>query len=132
MSFKYNEKFLKYIKEFAKIGANAKLFPKVCRTCGREYLSFPEYIHNTIPTAHCLEPYHDTQDAMRTLQYRNCLCGSTLVITLTEDTFPMLDSFWEMLGLESKHSGRPLREVVGEFREQCNRYVIETTEKSVD
>ena len=35
----------------------------------------------------------------------------------------MLDKFWEMLGLESKSSGRPLVEVVSEFREQCNRFI---------
>jgi predicted Fe-Mo cluster-binding NifX family protein len=47
--FKYNEKFLEFIKEFSKIGADSRIFPKTCRTCGTVYHSFPEYIHNTSP-----------------------------------------------------------------------------------
>ena len=37
----------------------------------------------------------------------------------------MLDRFWEMIGKESKQTGKPVQEVVTEFREQCNRYVVE-------
>ena len=89
---------------------------------------FPRYIHNTSPSAHCLEEYGGSADANMTLQYRNCRCGTTLTIAFTKKTYPMLDRFWEMIGKESKESGRPLREVVAEFREQCNRYVTERHE----
>ncbi|MBI5250456.1 MAG: hypothetical protein HY912_13265 [Desulfomonile tiedjei] len=122
---RYNEKYLKYIKAFCEIGIDSRLFPKKCSTCGREYGSFPEYIHETLPLAHGLEPYTDSLDALHTMQYRNCRCGSTLCINLTEDHYPLLESFWEMLGKESKESGRPIRDVVLEFREQCNAYITE-------
>ena len=123
--FKYSEKFLEFIKEFSKIGADSRIFPKTCRTCGTVYHSFPEYIHNTSPTAHCLEQSGNTMDQNLTMQYRNCRCGSPLTVAFTEEVYPLLDRFWEMLGRESKETGKPLREVVTEFREQCNKYVIE-------
>src|SRR5271157_3840937 len=37
----YNEKFLEFIKAFSNIGADTRLFPKTCHTCGRVYRSFP-------------------------------------------------------------------------------------------
>jgi hypothetical protein len=126
--FKYNEKFLEFIKLFGRIGSDSRIFPKTCRTCGRVYNSFPEYIRDTSPKAHSLEEYGDTLDPNLTMQYRNCTCGSTLVIPFTKETYPLLDKFWKMLGREAKETGKPLREVVMEFREQCNRYVIEQEE----
>ena len=121
----YKEKYLVYIKAFCDIGADTKLFPKKCSTCGREYSNFPRYIQNTAPVSHGLEPYTDSLDSLHTMQYRNCRCGSTLCINLTEEHFPLLESFWEMLGKESKESNRKIREVVLEFREQCNTYIAE-------
>jgi hypothetical protein len=121
---KYNRKYFEFIKAFALIGKDSRIFPKKCRTCGREYFSFPEYIHRTNPRAHCLEQYSVPLDANQTLQYRNCACGTTLVIMFTKETLPVLDGFWETLGKESKRRNKPLREVVLEFREQCNRYVV--------
>ncbi len=126
----YDEKFLKYIKAFTGIGKNSRLFPKKCATCGRTYASFPEYIQETLPVAHGLEPYKDSGDALHTMQYRNCRCGSTLCINLTEDDYPLLESFWEMLGKESKERGKPIREIVLEFREQCNRFMEEQRQLS--
>ena len=128
----YNETFLKYIEAFTTLGQNSKLFPKVCQTCKREYANFPEYIHHTSPLAHGLEPYKDGLDALHTMQYRNCHCGSTLCIDLTEQDYPLLESFWEMLGKESKSLGKPVREVVLSFREQCNQYIEESVERSND
>jgi hypothetical protein len=124
----YNERFLEFIKLFAQIGSDSRIFPKTCRTCGRVYQGFPEYIHNTSPLAHCLEEYGKAMDANFTMQYRNCQCGTTLTIAFTKKTYPLLDRFWEMIGKESKATGKPLREVVTEFREQCNRYVVEKDE----
>lgn len=123
--FQYNERFLEFIKLFAGIGRDSRLFPKTCRTCGRVYRSFPEYIHDTSPAGHCLEEYGGSQDPHFTMQYRNCMCGTTLTIAFTKETYPLLEQFWEMIGKESKASGKPLREVVLDFREQCNRYVID-------
>jgi hypothetical protein len=122
---RYSETFLKYIRAFAEIGKHSRLFPKICRTCGKEYASFPKYINQTSPVAHGLEPYKDSSDAMHTMQYRNCQCGTTLSIYFTEDDYPLLESFWEMIGKEAKERQRAVRDVVLEFREQCNRYMQE-------
>jgi hypothetical protein len=121
----YNERFLEFIKLFATIGADSRIFPKTCRTCGRVYRNFPEYLQNTTATAHSLEEYGDTLDATFTMQYRNCRCGSTLTVVFTRQTYPLLERFWLMLAKEAKETKKPLREVVSEFRQQCNRYINE-------
>ncbi len=121
----YNKRFLEFIKLFAKIGKDSRIFPKTCRTCGRVYRSFPDYIHGTTPAAHCLEPYVNQADLPSTMQYRNCPCGSTLVIWFTKETYPLMDRFWEMIGIEAREQGVPVKDVVTQFREQCNRYVLE-------
>jgi hypothetical protein len=122
--FNYNPRFLEFIELFAKIGADSRIFPKKCGTCGALFRSFPDYIHSTEPVAHGLQDYSDVLDVPRTMQYRNCRCGSTLTIVFTKDVYPVLDRFWEMLGRESKETGHALKEVVSEFRDQCNRYII--------
>ena len=121
----YSERYIEYIELFAQIGKNSSLFPKRCHTCGKEFLSFPEYIHGTSPVKHCLEDYRDVSGGLGTMQYRNCDCGSTLTINFTEDEYPLLDRFWEMIGKEAKGKGKPVCEVVLDFREQCNRYITE-------
>jgi len=121
----YNERFLEFIKLFALIGKDSRLFPKKCRTCGKEFESFPEYLHATSPVQHCLEDYREASDAIGTMQYRNCACGSTRAIKFTRALYPLLDGFWEMIGREARERDTPVREVVSEFREQCNRYIME-------
>jgi len=121
----YKKRFVEFIKLFSLIGKDSRLFPKKCRACGKEFQSFPEYIHATSPVQHCLEDYRDASDALGTMQYRNCACGSTLVIRFTRDVYPLLDAFWEMIGSEAKERDKPAQEVVSEFREQCNRYILE-------
>ena len=122
---RYDPQFLDFIKIFAAIGSDKNLFPKKCRTCGQEYRDFTEYLYGTAPVGHGLEDCTDVMEVPYTLQYRNCACGSTLVLALTDDTFPILERFWQTLQQASEESGRPLRQVVAEFREQCNRYVID-------
>lgn|GEM_PF-870516 len=128
MKSSYNGTFLKFIKAFAQIGKDSRIFPKKCRACGAVYPSFPDYIHNTNPLGRGLEPYLEDLDVPRTLQYRNCICGSTLTVSFTKETYPRIESFWEMIGTESKRSGKPVREVVSEFRKQRNRYIQERDE----
>jgi hypothetical protein len=124
-SFDYNPRFLEFIELFARIGDDSRLFPKICRTCGQEYKNFPDYIHRTESLAQGLADYSDVLDVPRTMQYRNCRCGSTLAIIFTKDHYPMLDKFWQTLDRESKERGLPILTIVSEFRDQCNRYVIE-------
>ncbi len=121
----YNRRFMEFIEIFARLGEDTRLFPKKCRSCGKAYQSFPEYIHGTSAVQHCLEDYRDVSSGLGTMQYRNCSCGTTLTISFSQDDYPMLDRFWEMIGREAKKSSRPVQEVVSEFREQCNRYIVE-------
>jgi hypothetical protein len=59
-----------------------------------------------------------------TMMYRHCPCGNTLILTFTEEILPALDEFWGMLRREAERAGLPLRQVVGEFSGQCDRYII--------
>ena len=121
----FNSQFVEFIELFATIGTDEKIFPKRCNTCGKIYQSFPEYIHRTEPEDHCLEDYRELREGFGTMQYRKCYCGSTLTIIFAEDDYPTLDRFWEMIGREAKERGTTIRDVVREFREECNRYVVE-------
>jgi hypothetical protein len=127
-AFQYNVRFLEFIELFSLIGADSRIFPKTCRTCGRVYGSFPDYLHKTSAAAHGLEEYAISLDPNFTMQYRNCACGTTLTIAFTKATYPLLDKFWEMMGNEAKRTGKPLREIVVEFRDQCNRYIRDQAE----
>ncbi len=122
---KYNPKFLKFIELFAQIGADSRIFPKKCATCGKVFKNFPEYIHFTEPVSEGLADYSGAMDLPKTMQYRNCSCGSTLTILFTKEVYPLLDKFWEMLGSEARETNRPVVEVVTEFRTQCNRFIQE-------
>lgn len=121
----YNDKFLEFIKLFDAIGKDERLFPKKCSTCGRVYESFSEYLWATMPRGHALEDVTNVMHSPFTMQYRNCSCGSTLVLSLTEEIYPELERFWKMLKDEAEETGKPLKQVVSEFREQCSRYVVE-------
>jgi hypothetical protein len=120
-----NERFLKFIRLLARMNTNDKLFPKPCRACGTTFDSFAEYLSATIPKGHTWE---DCEEVMRkpfTMLYRHCTCGNTLVLTLTEDTFPSLREFWAMLREEAELSQRPLNDVVKDFAEQCDQYMFD-------
>jgi hypothetical protein len=107
--------FWKPIKLFFDIDEHDQLFPKVCRTCGKSFGSLSEYLYATTPKGHSFEDCHEVMGKPFTMIYRHCLCGNTLVLTLTEEVFPMLDLFWSILKEEAETSGRPLKEIVTEF-----------------
>lgn len=121
----YNERFLKFIEALVLINRNDKLFPKQCRTCGTSFDSLAEYLSATIPKAHTWEDCQAVMKKPYTMLYRHCTCGNTLVLTLTEDTFPMLQELWAMLGEEAEKSGRRLEDVVTDFAEQCDQYMFD-------
>jgi hypothetical protein len=120
-----NERFSEFIKLFHTIGKDDRLFPKMCGTCGAEYHSFSEYLQGTQPVGHGLEDVKRVMHAPYTMQYRNCACGTTLILSLTEQIYPELDRFWNMLQQEADETGQSLRQVVADFREQCNRYILD-------
>jgi hypothetical protein len=124
-SARRNKRFSEFIKLFHMIGKDDKLFPKICGACGAEYHSFSEFLQGTRPLGHGLEDVKSVMRVPYTLQYRNCACGTTLVLSLTADTYPELDRFWNMLRQEAEETGQGLPEVVADFREQCNRYILD-------
>ena len=121
---RYNKSFLKFIRLFASIETNAKLFPRQCRTCGRTFGSFSRYLRNTFAKGHGLEDCSEVMGGPFTMMYRHCACGNTLVLSLTVETVPMLDGFWGMLQEEAEETGKPFLTVVREFSDQCDHYVI--------
>jgi hypothetical protein len=121
---RYNERFLRFIRLFASIETNPKLFPKECRTCGRKFGSFSRYLRNTLAKGHGLEDCSEVMGGPFTMMYRHCACGNTLVLSLTPETMPMLDGFWGMLQEEAEETGRPFLTVVREFSDQCDHFII--------
>jgi hypothetical protein len=124
-SARRDKRFSEFIKLFHMIGKDKRLFPKICSTCGAEYHSFSEFLQGTHPLRHGLEDVTSVMHTPYTMQYRNCTCGTTLIVSLTSDTYPELDRFWDMLQQEAEESGQSLREVVADFREQCNQFIID-------
>ncbi|MBI4965525.1 MAG: hypothetical protein HY913_19770 [Desulfomonile tiedjei] len=120
----YNGCFLEFIKRLVLINKNEKLFPKQCRTCGTSFPSLADYLCATVPKAHSWQDCEEVMGKPFTMLYRHCTCGNTLVLTLTEETFPMLRELWSMLRNEAEKNGRPLDQVVGEFSEQCDNYMF--------
>jgi hypothetical protein len=59
-----------------------------------------------------------------TMMYRHCMCGNTLVLTLTDETSPWIDDFWEMLKEEAERTGKTIRTVVAEFSKQCDDIIV--------
>ena len=119
-----NPGFLEFIKKFADLHDDERLFPKQCRSCGQEFFSFEEFLCHTIPKKHVLEDYSRVMKRPHTMVYRHCPCGNTLVLTLNEDIFPSLNEFWKMLGNLSEERGVPLAQVVGEFVSMCDCHLL--------
>jgi hypothetical protein len=121
---RYDTRFLEFIKLLVLIDKNEQLFPKQCRTCGTFFDSLSDYLCATVPKAHSWQDCEEVMGKPFTMMYRHCTCGNTLVLTLTEATFPRLPELWSMLRDEAEKSGRPLDEVVKEFSEQCDNYMF--------
>lgn len=58
-------------------------FPKRCRNCGREFASEADYFHQTQairPEITGLKAAYDDEDGPLVEVFRNCVCGSTLLV----------------------------------------------------
>ncbi len=119
----YNKFFLEYMRLFTEAGNSEKLFPKQCAACKRKFRSLADYVGSTAPRRHSMEDCRSTMGRPFTMIYRQCGCGNTLVINVTEEAFAFLDSFWDMLTGEAQKQGKPLAEVVTDFVGQWERYV---------
>jgi hypothetical protein len=122
--FEYNASYRKFIRLFKEIEENAKLFPKECKTCGKGFRTYSQFISETIPKGHVMEDCKDVMQTPFTMMYRHCMCGNTLVLTLTEETSPWLDELWEMLEAEAERTGKPIRSIVEEFTKQCDEIIV--------
>ncbi len=120
----HEKRFLEFMRLLAEIGKDEKLFPKDCRTCGRQFASFPQYLCATTPKGHSLEDCSEVMHRPFTMVYRHCPCGNTLVLTLTRETFPMLDKMWAMLKHVAEERDQTLQEVVSQFVEECAEYIL--------
>jgi len=117
------EVFVDFFRLFAASLVDEKLFPKACHTCGRRFANFAHYLDTTLPKGHVMEDCSDVMDQQYTMMYRHCPCGNTLITVFTDETIPILDRMWEMLGKEAERSGIPLKELVREFNRQLDRYM---------
>lgn len=120
----YNERFLEFIRLFARLDRNEKLFPKECRTCGRKFTSLSHYLTLTTAKGHQLEDCQEVMGRPFTMMYRHCACGNTLILTFTQEILPMLEEFWAMLQREAELTGAPFKEVVTNFSRQLDHYII--------
>ena len=126
----YNARFLEFIKRFVPVDRHEKLFPKECRTCGRTYVSLSHFLGGTEPKGHTLDDEAEVMGQPFTMTYRHCGCGNTLVLTLTEETYPLLTEMWVMLAAEAEKSRKPLSVVVTEFVDQWEHYMLTHTNSS--
>jgi hypothetical protein len=60
----------------------AEKFPKKCNTCERVYQTREEYLTATAPTGDRHVRFEPKVEKVQ--EYRNCICGSTLMIMLPE------------------------------------------------
>lgn len=119
----YKEPFLVFMEAFKAIDRNGSLFPKNCHTCGQVFRTYREYVECTIPKGHVLEDGSEVMGRSWTMLYRHCTCGNTLVLTLTDETYPDLDRLWAVLRQLAESTGKPLKEIVHNFREECDRHI---------
>jgi len=122
-------RFRTFMEAFLHLGENGILFPKKCRACERVFESYAQYLRQTTPKRHVMEDCSDVMRKPYTMLYRHCLCGNTLVLSLTEESFPLLDELWAALRAEAGQTGKPLESVVSEFRETCDRHVLQRSDE---
>jgi hypothetical protein len=129
MEHAMNTRFREFMEAFLHVGENGDLFPKQCRACKRVFESYAQYLRQTIPKRHVMEDCSDVMRKPYTMLYRHCLCGNTLVLSLTDESYPLLDEMWAALRAEAERTGKALESVVGEFREACDRHVIQHSDE---
>jgi len=117
-----NGDLARFMELFARIGDHEKLFPKYCKTCGKSYNSFEDYVLDTVAKAHCLEDCSDVMGRPYTMMYRHCGCGNTLVLSITDEELPVLEDFWAAVARNSEASGRSPKSIVLDFALQCEMH----------
>lgn len=102
------------------------VFPKVCRSCNRRYESFEDFIESTVDVSgKCgLAEYPDKARSCRVGIFRNCECGSTLLVVclcrrdesaegdMRRLNFDKMLDIYEKAGLDRDAARRELRKVM--------------------
>jgi hypothetical protein len=120
----FDARFEEFFQGFIAIRSHERLFPKECRTCGRKFANFCDYLFYTVPKGHVFEDCADVMRRQYTMMYRHCGCGNTLVLTLTEEVFPQLQALWVALKQLADQTGVPLNQVVTAFSDECDRFIV--------
>jgi len=107
-----------FIQQLSLINNHKNLFPKKCRTCGKDYENLYHYICDTEAKAQSIEDAGEIMGKSFTMIYRNCSCGNTLVITITDEIMPEIKLVWKTLRNQAEISGKPLKEIVASFLEE--------------
>lgn len=118
-----NGDLLRFMEFFFSIGSHENLFPKYCKTCGKKYQNFMDYVSGTIAKAHCLEDCSDVMGRPYTMMYRHCQCGNTLVLSITDAELPVIQDFWNAVARTSEARGVSPKSVVLEFALQCETHL---------
>jgi hypothetical protein len=131
MAETFTKGFIEFLELFAHLGEKGNIFPRECRVCKKTFYNMTDFSGTTIPKKHCFEDCR-TEKRRFMMFYRHCTCGNTLVLLLTDEMFPELDSFWDMLQRESKNSQRSLQQTTADFADQLDRYLLESNNASYD
>jgi hypothetical protein len=115
--------FSSFVQQFSIMNNNRNIFPKKCRTCGKVYESLYQYLCDTEAKAQSLEDAGEIMGKSSTMIYRNCSCGNTLVVTVTDQILPSITDFWRELRRMAEIQGKPLKEVVTLFVEDWERQI---------
>ena len=113
-----------FIVRFEAINNDEQLFPKQCRSCGEEFQSFSEFLRSTLPKEHVFQDCSKVMKTPYTMMYRHCSCGNTLVLALTEKTFPGLNELWATIRVISEKTGEPLTHLVKQFAAELDRHFL--------
>lgn len=115
--------FSSFVQQFSIMNNSRNIFPKKCRTCGKEYESLYQYLCDTEAKAQSMEDAGEIMGKSSTMIYRNCSCGNTLVVTVTDQILPTISDFWRALREMAEIQGKPLKEVVALFVEEWERQI---------
>jgi hypothetical protein len=114
--------FEEFISLLSGIKDHEKLFPKTCKACGGEFRSLGEYLCKTKPKGHVFDDCSKVMKRPFTMIYRHCVCGNTLVLSLTSEILPELERFWSMIAAVAEELDVPVTEVVTDFAGECDRF----------
>jgi hypothetical protein len=113
----------------------SRQFPKECRSCGKRYESFAEFIRNTTyvgkPLSYDAER-DDWQPArpLGTIGLANCSCGSTLAISSSRMN---LITYWRLMNWarkEIKHQEITSNDLLEDLRRKIDQSVLEDEGKT--